>query len=164
MISQKIQTHIATCPDEMRCIAFLTLLVMRVSFFIYLFFSPSMLLKSTSISDISLWASRFLFVFFFRGVWEEVWIWVCVGGCVCFVCVVNRQRIDSNTREQHDDTTDVEEGSVTHLKATGLRESLFQLWFSIQSQKNISKIWKSGQVRLWSRNAGGDRFSFRFMD
>lgn len=84
---------------------------------------------------------------------------MCVGGCVCFVCVVNRQRIDSNTREQHDDTTDVEEGSVTHLKATGLRESLFQLWFSIQSQKNISKIWKSGQVRLWSRNAGGGTVS-----
>lgn len=77
--------------------------------------------------------------------------------CVCVLCVVNRQRIDSNTREQHDDTTDVKEGSVTHLKATGLRESLFQLWFSIQSQKNISKIWKSGRVRLWSRNVEVER-------
>lgn len=38
----KIQTHIATCPDEMRCIAFLTLLVMRVSFFV-LFFSDMVL-------------------------------------------------------------------------------------------------------------------------
>lgn len=29
----KIQTDFATCPDEMRCIAFLTLLVMQGSFF-----------------------------------------------------------------------------------------------------------------------------------
>lgn len=63
------------------------------------------------------------------------------------------KRNDSNTREQHDDTTDERRGSVTHLTATGLRESLFQLWFSIQSQKNISNIWSLEGVRLWSRNA-----------
>lgn len=44
-------------------------------------------------------------------------------------------------------------GSVTHLKATGLGESLFQLWFSIQSQKNIGNIWSRVEVRLWSRNS-----------
>jgi len=43
--------------------------------------------------------------------------------------------------------------SVTHLKVTGLRESLFQLWFSIWLQKNIGNIWSRVEVRLWSRNS-----------
>lgn len=48
------------------------------------------------------------------------------------------------THGQHDDTTDeqlAKRGSVTHLKATGLGDSLCQFWFSIQSQKNIGHIW-----------------------
>lgn len=59
----KILTHVATCPDEMRCIAFLTLLVMRVSFF------PAMLLKD----HLNLWYQPLGFIF-----------------CVCMsVCVLD---------------------------------------------------------------------------
>ncbi len=58
----KIQTDFATCPDEMRCIAFLTLLVMQGSFF------PAKLLKD----HLNLWYQPLGFIF------------LCIYVCVCF--------------------------------------------------------------------------------
>ncbi len=49
--------------------------------------------------------------------------------------------------------------SVTHLTAKGLRESLFQLWFSIQSQKKISVT--SGVWTGWGFGADTERWRVR---
>lgn len=134
----KIQTHIATCPDEMRCIAFLTFLVMRVSFF--LFFFPAMLLKD----HLDLWYQPLGFT-----VPVHFLCMYCMS--VCVLDEVRTGRGMTITLENSMTTPQMgRRGSVTHLTATGLRESL---WFSIQSQKNISNIWSLEGARLWSRNS-----------
>lgn len=83
--------------------------------------------------------------------------------CVCSCgIVVEGRRYGGIAHGQHDNTTDeqlAKRGSVTHLKATGLRDSLFRFWFSVQSQKNIGHIW--GLVGVGDFGAETQRWEVR---
>lgn len=81
---------------------------------------------------------------------------------MCVFVHVEGRRYGGIARGQHDDTTDEQlanRGSVTHLKATGLRDSLFRFWFSVQSQKNIGHIW--GLVGVGDFGAETQRWEVR---